>query len=146
MAASPVVLDASTTLAWLIRRVKADEDRLADEALRQIQIGGAVVPALWFPEVANGILVAERRGGVSLATSASFLGLVETLPIDQDKVEPSSVFKTVLLLARMYGLTSYDALYLELVLRTRGTLATFDGQLAEAVRKAGGRVFGDPAM
>lgn len=145
MAASPLVLDASTTLAWLVRRVKADEDLLADEALRRIQKDGAIVPALWFLEVANAILVAERRGAVKLATSASFMGLVEALPIDRDKVQPSSVFTTALLLARSYGLTSYDAVYLELVLRTGGTLATFDGQLAEAVRRAGGRVFGDPA-
>lgn len=143
--AAPLVLDASTTLAWLVRRNKPAEDRLADDALQHIQMGGAVVPALWFAEVANGVLVAERRGGVSLATSASFLGLVEALPIDQDRAQASSVFATVLLLARSYGLTSYDAVYLELVLRIRGTLATFDSQLAEAVRKAGGRVFGDPA-
>lgn len=144
MASSPFVLDASTTLAWLVRRVKVDEDRLADHALRRIQKGGAVVPALWFPEVANGILVAERRGVVALSTSASFMGLVETLPIEQDVSRPSSVFATALLLARSYGLTSYDATYLELVLRTRGTLATFDGQLAQAVRNAGGKIFGDP--
>ncbi len=145
MAASALVLDASTALAWLVRRVRADEDRLADEALQRIQMGGAVVPALWFTEVASGVLVAERRGGVSIATSASFLGLVDALPIDQDRAQASSVFATVLLLARSYGLTSYDAVYLELVLRACGTLATFDGQLAEAVRSAGGRVFGDPA-
>jgi predicted nucleic acid-binding protein len=43
----------------------------------------------------------------------------------------------------VYSLTAYDATYLELVLRTGGTLATFDRQLATAVRKAGVRVFGD---
>jgi predicted nucleic acid-binding protein len=48
-----------------------------------------------------------------------------------------------LTLARAYNLTSYDATYLELVLRTGGKLATFDGHLANAVRKAGARVFGD---
>ena len=145
MAASPLVLDASTALAWLVRRVNPEEDRLADEALQRIQKDGVVVPALWFLEVANGILVSQRRGGVSIATSASFIGLVEALPIDQDKVQPWSVFATVLFLGRSYELTSYDAVYLELVLRIGGTLATFDGQLAEAVRKAGGRVLGDPA-
>jgi predicted nucleic acid-binding protein len=128
-----------------VRRIKPVEESLADEALREIQIGGAIVPALWFPEVGSGVLVAERRGGVPLATATSFIGLVEALPIDQDKVQPSSVFTTVLSLARSSGLTSYDATYLELVLRRRGTLATFDSQLAGAVRKAGGRVFGDPA-
>lgn len=145
MAASPLVLDASTALAWLVRRVNPEEDRLADEALQRIQKDGVVVPALWFLEVANGILVSQRRGGVSIATSASFIGLVEALPIDQDKVQPWSVFATVLFLGRSFELTSYDAVYLELVLRIGGTLATFDGQLAEAVRKAGGRVLGDPA-
>jgi len=128
-----------------VRRVNPEEDRLADEALQRIQKDGVVVPALWFLEVANGILVSQRRGGVSIATSASFIGLVEALPIDQDKVQPWSVFATVLFLGRSFELTSYDAVYLELVLRIGGTLATFDGQLAEAVRKAGGRVLGDPA-
>jgi predicted nucleic acid-binding protein len=41
-------------------------------------------------------------------------------------------------------LTGYDATYLELVLRTGCALVTFDRQLADATRKAGGRVFGDP--
>jgi predicted nucleic acid-binding protein len=145
VAASPLVLDASTTLAWLIRRTKPSEDQLADKVLRQIQRSGAVVPALWFPEISNGILVAERRGGVSLATPMSFMALVETLPIEQDKISPSAVFKSALLLARSYGLTCYDSVYLELALRVGGTLATFDIQLAKAVRKAGGKVFGDPA-
>lgn len=145
MPASPLVLDASTTLAWLVRRINPSEDRLADKALRRIQRSGAVVPALWFHEVANGILMAERRGGIAISTSASFLGLVETLPIEQDKVSPSSVLKTAIFLARSHGLTSYDAVYLELVLRIGGTLATFDNQLAKAARKAGGKIFGDPA-
>ena len=46
-------------------------------------------------------------------------------------------------LARSYGLTAYDAMYLELALRRGAPLATFDSQLADATRKAGGRVFGD---
>jgi predicted nucleic acid-binding protein len=50
---------------------------------------------------------------------------------------------TVLTLARAYRLTGYDATYLELVMRTGRPLATFDRQLAAAVRQAGGRVFGD---
>jgi predicted nucleic acid-binding protein len=45
----------------------------------------------------------------------------------------------------MYRLTSYDAAYLELALRTGSPLATFEGQLADAMRAAGGRLFGDEA-
>jgi len=140
-----LVLDASATLAWLVRRIDPREDRLADEVLRQIQSQGALVPALWFPEVANGVLVAERRGGMSSSTSASFLGMVDALPIVEDATRPAAVQAMVMMLARSYKLTAYDATYLELVLRTGRALATFDRQLAEAVRKAGGRVFGDAA-
>jgi predicted nucleic acid-binding protein len=140
-----LVLDASATLAWLIRRVDPIEDQLADEVLRHLQPSDAVVPALWFAEVANGILVAERRGGVGIATSATFLGMVSTLPIMEDTTRPSAVQGTVLTLARAHKLTVYDAIYLELVLRTGRTLATFDRKLAGAARSAGVRVFGDPA-
>jgi predicted nucleic acid-binding protein len=139
-----LILDASATLAWLIRRVDPIEDQLADEVLRFVRTGNAVVPALWYPEVANGIIVAERRGGVSQSTSVSFLGMVDTLPIIEDATRPLAVQATVMTLARTYQLTSYDATYLELVLRKGGELATFDGHLANAVRIAGARVFGDP--
>jgi predicted nucleic acid-binding protein len=140
-----LVLDASAALGWLGERVDPAEARLADEVLRTIQSRDALVPALWFPEVANGVLVAERAGGVTNSASASFMGLIYALPIVEDSTRPSSVQATVLTLARAYNLTAYDATYLELVLRTGRELATFDSQLADAVRKAGGRIFGDPA-
>jgi predicted nucleic acid-binding protein len=140
-----LVLDASATLAWLIRRTDSAEDLLADEVLRFIQTQGALVPALWFSEVANGVVVAERRGGIASPKSSLFLQMVSALPIVEDAARPSAVQSTVLTLARAYRLTGYDAAYLELVLRTGRMLATFDRQLADAVRLAGGRIFGDPA-
>jgi predicted nucleic acid-binding protein len=139
-----LVLDASATLAWLIRRADAAEDYLADEVLRYLRAQEAVVPALWFHEVANGLLVAERRGGIGNSRSAPFLAMVNLLPIVEDAVRPVAIQSTVLTLARAYKLTGYDATYLELVLRTGRMLATFDRQLADAVRLAGGRIFGDP--
>jgi predicted nucleic acid-binding protein len=140
-----LILDASATLAWLVRRVDPIEAQLAEDLLSQIESKNAMVPALWFPEVANGVLVAERRTGIGSSTSADFLRLLETLPILEDATRPSAVQPTVLMLARTYKLTAYDATYLELVLRTGRTLATFDRQLADAARTAGVRVFGDAA-
>jgi len=138
-----LVLDASATLAWLVRRVDPIEAQLADDLLGQIEKENALVPALWFPEVANGILVAERRDGIVPSTSADFLRLLEVLPILEDGTRPSAVQSTVLTLARAYKLTAYEATYLELTMRTGAMLATFDRQLAEAARSAGARVFGD---
>jgi predicted nucleic acid-binding protein len=140
-----LILDASATLAWLVRRVDPIEAQMAEDLLSQIESKNAMVPSLWFPEVANGVLVAERRTGIGSSTSADFLRLLETLPILEDATRPSAVQPTVLMLARTYKLTAYDATYLELVLRTGRTLATFDRQLADAARVAGVRVFGDPA-
>lgn len=71
--------------------------------------------------------------------------MINALPVVEDATRPSAVQPTVLMLARAYKLTAYDATYLELVLRTGSALATFDRQLANAVHQAGGRVFGDPA-
>jgi predicted nucleic acid-binding protein len=138
-----LVLDASATLAWLVKRVDPIEAQMADDLLTQIERKNAIVPALWCPEVANGVLVAERRSGIGSSTSADFLRLLDTLPILEDATRPSAVQSIVLTLARAHKLTAYEATYLELVLRTGGVLATFDRQLANAVRQAGGRVFGD---
>lgn len=139
-----LILDASATLAWLIERKDPAEAQLAHEILVFLRSCEAVVPALWFPEVTNGLLVAERRGGVDAAKSALFMAVIDEVKVSEDPVRPSAVQGAVLTLARTYGLTGYDSTYLELVLRTGWKLATFDRQLAEAVRKAGGQVFGDP--
>ena len=140
-----LVLDASAALAWLVKRVDPIEAQVADDLLSQIEKTNAIVPALWFPEVANGVLVAERRAGIGSSTSADFLRLLDTLPILEDATRPSAVQPSVLMIARAHKLTAYDATYMELVLRTGAVLATFDRKLAEAVRSAGLRVFGDAA-
>jgi predicted nucleic acid-binding protein len=62
-----------------------------------------------------------------------------------DEISPRARQSAALDLARTYGLTAYDATYLELAMRRAATLATFDRKLAAAARAAGVRVFGDPA-
>jgi predicted nucleic acid-binding protein len=140
-----LVLDASAVMAWFVQRSDPGEAALADEILSSVERDEAVVPALWFIEVVNGLLVAERNRPTRPSKAARFLAELAAMPIAEDRVRPSAVQGEILTLARMYGLTSYDAVYLELVLRTGRTLATFDQKLAKAVRKAGGRVFGDAA-
>ncbi|MGP8251440.1 MAG: type II toxin-antitoxin system VapC family toxin [Terracidiphilus sp.] len=140
-----LVLDASAALAWFVQRFDPGEAALADEILTGVEREEAVVPALWFIEVVNGLLVAERNYPHRPSRATRFLAELAAMPIAEDRVRPTAQQGEILTLARMYGLTSYDAVYLELVLRTGRTLATFDRQLADAVRKAGGQVFGDAA-
>jgi len=140
-----LVPDASAALAWLIDRKSPAEARRAEAILRSLYAEDGVVPGLWYAEVTNGILVAERQGACSRPEIAEFLGMLSALPIAEDRARPSDTQPAVLSLARVYRLSGYDAVYLELALRSGAPLATFDRHLAEAVRKAGGRVFGDRA-
>ena len=138
-----LVLDASMTMAWHIPRCDSEEVRIADKVLQSILRFRALVPPLWYPEVANGVLVAERRGVRTVSESSYFLYDLGTFPIDTDSMPLDQLQPPLLSLARSTLLTTYDATYLELALRTRSTLATFDRKLAEAARAAGVPVFGD---
>jgi predicted nucleic acid-binding protein len=138
-----LVLDASAVLAWFVQRSDPREADIADRILTSVEHEEAVVPGIWFIEVINGLLVAERSRRTGPSKTARFLGELAVLPISEDRVRPSAVQGEVLALARSLGLSAYDAVYLELSLRTGKALATFDKQLAKATRKAGGRVFGD---
>ena len=51
----------------------------------------------------------------------------------------------VLPLAREYGLSAYDAAYLELSIRRRAPLASLDSKLQKAAQKAGVRIFAGKA-
>jgi predicted nucleic acid-binding protein len=94
-------------------------------------LGGAVVPALWWFEVRNTLIVGERRGRLDAIQTTEILAQIEALPISRDR-EPDS--EAVLALARAHRLTVYDAAYLELALRADLPLATLDRQLAAAAR------------
>ena len=54
-----IVVDASVALAWCL----ADEqDELTERVLQRVVADGAIAPAHWSLEVANGLWSAERRG------------------------------------------------------------------------------------
>ncbi|MCK7581638.1 MAG: hypothetical protein MZV65_42480 [Chromatiales bacterium] len=48
-------------LAWIFERVDPQESALADQLLEAMTALEVLVPALWHTEVANALLVAERR-------------------------------------------------------------------------------------
>lgn len=137
------VLDASMALGWLFTRTNPAEAALADQTLRDLAITSWVVPAMWYAEVANGLLRGERAGLIQSPQTGFFLDRLSRAKIETDQESPRTHQVSLLAFARAYRLTAYDSAYLELALRTGRTLATFDQKLAEAMRKAGGQVFGD---
>ena len=109
------VLDASATLPWCFE----DEATTATEALlAQLKTGDtALVPAHWPFEIANGLLTAVRRGRISGEKRGRFLTDLRSLPIQIDPESTAEAFDSALALAERYGLTVYDAAYLELAKR-----------------------------
>jgi predicted nucleic acid-binding protein len=98
---------------------------------------------IWHTEVANALLVGERRRIITAAQSIDYLNRLSLLPILTDDAASGSRRDMVMSLARQHALSAYDATYMDLALRTGSELATFDSGLAEAMRRAGGKVFGD---
>ncbi len=128
------VLDASVALAWCF----ADEaspatdallDRLADEE--------AVAPALWPLEVANALVMAERRARLSVAGLSRSVKLLQQLAVEIDEEGHRRAFQDLLNLARSERLTLYDAAYLELALRLGVPLASKDARLRNAAARLG---------
>ena len=138
-----IVLDASIALAWLIARAERTEAVLADRAFDKVSAYGADVPAFWFAEVANTLLVLERARKLTEQDVSSFLDDLSLLKVKQDELLGGERQGRLLDLSRHHGLSAYQATYLELAMRKTTVLATFDKKLAEAARTAGVRVFGD---
>ena len=136
-----LVIDASVALAWIYAREKVTEAECADQVLQTIIEMATVVPPLWHIEIANALLVGERRKLITEAQTIDFLTRLSHLPINVDDATPAARQDQVMALAREHGLTSYDATYLDLALRTGAVLATFDVKLAEAMQRAGGELF-----
>lgn len=129
-----LVVDASLTLAWYFEdeRTSAVDD-LLDRVVRE----GAIVPSLWRLEVVNGLQVAIRRGRIDAAYRDRALQQLGLLPITVDAETVTRAWTTTLGLADRFGLTLYDAIYLELAQRRALPLATLDRALRSAGRALG---------
>ena len=128
------VLDCSVTMAWCF----GDESTPYTDGVRDALVDTrAVVPSLWPLEVANVLLVAERRKRLHKADATRFIALLQALPIRIDQGSRHAPLSDILELGRTHRLSSYDAAYLELAIREGLPLATLDDQLREATRQAG---------
>jgi predicted nucleic acid-binding protein len=134
-----LVVDSSVTLGFLL---PDEQDPLSTKVLMVIQAGWPIfVPAHWAIEVANGLLMAERRKRSSPTDTHAALHLAQTLSVTVDVETASHLATDTTALARQYGLTIYDAAYLELAMRRGAKLATSDRDLVKAAKASGVAVF-----
>lgn len=132
-----LVLDASAALAWIFERQNPAEIARASRTLLSLEDQLVIVPTLWHFEVLNGLVTGHRRGSITTAAALGFLAKLGSLPIDTDQAPTPEGRMQIFAVARQYGLTAYDATYLDLALRTGAALATFDKRLARAQKMAG---------
>ncbi len=126
------VIDASVTLAWCFD----DEATPAtQQLLENLATASAVVPALWHLEVANALVLSQRRLRLTSARANQFVELISGLPIITDVDSISRSLHAVRELAQHLRLTAYDASYLDVALRHGIPLATKDAELARAARE-----------
>jgi predicted nucleic acid-binding protein len=130
------VLDNFVAMRWLLDSQKKADQTYAEKVLRSLVEAEAVVPNLWHLEVANVLLVAERRGELEPGEVERFIAQLESLPIVVDPLTSHQVFCRGLGLSRAYKLSTYDTGYLELAIREGLPLATLDKNLIKAAKKA----------
>lgn len=133
-----VIIDSSMALSWCF---EDERDAEALASLQHVAESGALAPTLWPIEIANGLLMAQRRGRVDTEKRRQLLMFLQQLPITLDAETALRAWDTGSRLAEQFQLTLYDALYLELALRSGLPLATRDRALRRAATDAGARMF-----
>ena len=131
-ASMTMVLDASTAASWNY------PDEIDDRAagLRQrVESQGAVVPSLWPQELANSMRNGIRRGRTTRDIAYTFLGLVQSMPIEID----ANVLKAdaYFWLSETLKVTPYDAAYLYLAIERELPIATKDQEMIAAAEWLG---------
>jgi len=136
-----LVIDCSLTMAWYFK----DEATPYTTAVRAaLATERAIVPSLWSLEVANVLLMGERRKRSTQAKAAKWLQFLSLLPIAIDPETSFRAFDPILGLARANALTAYDAAYLDLALRKGLPLATLDNDLKKAAGAVGVALYAPP--
>lgn len=116
-------MDCSVAISWCL----VDENNDYANAILAIMPDSEVfVPGIWSLEIANVLLVAQRRNRMTQQQSEQAIALLQSLLIQVDPATDANALGATLTLGRQSGLAAYDAAYLELALRLGLPLATLD--------------------
>ncbi|OGT41278.1 MAG: hypothetical protein A3F42_07310 [Gammaproteobacteria bacterium RIFCSPHIGHO2_12_FULL_37_34] len=128
------ILDCSITMAWCF---EDETSEYSEKILDALSENTAWVPALWSIEVANSLIVAERKKRISHIKAIAFKQHIDTFAIKIDDYLLTKPIELLLDLAKETGLTAYDATYLELAIRKNLPIATLDVELKKSSQKMG---------
>ncbi|MGV8935032.1 MAG: type II toxin-antitoxin system VapC family toxin [Gallionellaceae bacterium] len=135
------VLDNSVSMRWLLGDGNKADIAYSINVLDELNRVSAAVPCIWALEAANVVAKIEAKGLITEARAQEFVATLLRLNIVTDKATVSKAMTDTLNLSRRYKLSAYDASYLELAMREGLPLATLDGDLVKAAKKAGVKRF-----
>jgi predicted nucleic acid-binding protein len=133
-----LVLDCSVTLAWLYHDGPTDYVEGVFDLLRNGV--AAIVPPLWYYELANGLITSQRHQRVPRSQVRNFLNILGSLPIQFNIPDwGDAVLHLVESMdgALAHKLTAYDNAYLAIALQLHLPLASLDRELRRAAKVAG---------
>jgi predicted nucleic acid-binding protein len=135
----PLVVDASIALSWAL---PDESSAYADAVLAVVERDGVRVPELWTREIANGLAVAYRRKRITSDDERVFLAALSRLSISVEQA-PSATTAICdgTAAAIRYGLTAYDAAYVDLASREGLKLATLDTAMRKAAQESRVAIF-----
>lgn len=128
------MLDASVAAKWFLS-AKDESHKEAALGLLRLYVAGDVqfvVPDLFFAEFGNILWKAERLKRCSPLTADLALEAIVGRNIPSFPTGP--LLKSALLIARRYGRTVYDSLYLALAVEADASFVTADERLANSAR------------
>jgi predicted nucleic acid-binding protein len=126
------ILDASIAIAWVVHsQATAYAKRVRLRAMRE----PFHVPSIFMAEVANVLIVLERRGILTATGADAAADVLSRLNpvVHQNGLSVAELRK----LGTRFGLTAYDASYLALALELRLPVACGDRPLKAALKAAG---------
>ncbi len=137
------VLDCSVTMAWCFED-EANEE--TEHALALLEEMTAIVPPIWSIEVMNALRVAERKNRIDISSADKFICFLNDLPIHLDTSFSHLFNEKILTISRKHSLSTYDAAYLEIALRSNIPMISFDKDLCVAAKKEGVKLLFDPVL
>jgi predicted nucleic acid-binding protein len=120
----PLVVDASVALSWAL----PDENSAYADAVR--------VPEFRTREIANGLAVAHHRKRITSDDEKVFLAALSRLSISVEQAPSAAIaIRDGTAAAIRFGLTAYDAAYVDLAAREGWALATLDAAMRKAAQE-----------
>ena len=117
----PFVIDNSVVAGWYLENQATPDTQAIAKRMENVR---AHAPALWGMELVNVLRNACLRQCLTAQHPQLVLTQLSSLPIEVDR--PAVLPSELLALSLRYGLSSYDAAYLEWALRRQVPMATRD--------------------